>query len=103
MCDGLFRSLLAGPFTAAVSFEKSIDARLTIVYVRTPVVPTVPEQCVDAVTSDQLDNQARRWSAQQLEKLNCRAKRAGVKVTSLLRDATRRIRLSAACGLLKRT
>jgi hypothetical protein len=55
---------------------------LTIVYVLAPVGPTVPEQYLDAVTLDQLDKQARQWSARQLDKLAGNAKRAGVRAAS---------------------
>jgi nucleotide-binding universal stress UspA family protein len=73
-------------FTAALTIAKSIDAKLTIVYVLPPLVPTMPEQYIDAVTFDQLDKQARRWSAQQLDKLSTAAKRAGVSATTVLRE-----------------
>ena len=72
-------------FAAAVSIAKSLAARLTILYVIPPVSTAVPELYLDAVTFDQLDKQARRWSAQQLEKLNARAKRAGVRYVAVSR------------------
>lgn len=73
-------------FAAAVTIAKSLDAKLTIVYVLAPVGPTVPEQYLDAVTLDQLDKQARQWCARQLDKLAGQAKRAGVRATTLLRE-----------------
>jgi nucleotide-binding universal stress UspA family protein len=73
-------------FAAAVTMAKSLDAKLTIVYVLAPVVATVPEQYLDAVTLDQLDKQARQWTARQLHKLAGNAKRAGVRATTLLRE-----------------
>ncbi len=88
-------------FVAAVSLAKSLAARLTILYVISPVVPSVPELYLDAVTLDQLDKQARRWSAQQLEKLNARAKRAGVRVTSLLRDGDAADQIVRTCRSTK--
>jgi nucleotide-binding universal stress UspA family protein len=88
-------------FAAAVSLAKSLAARLTILYVIPPVVPTVPELYLDAVTLDQLDKQARRWSAQQLEKLNARAKRAGVRVMSLLRDGDAADQIVRTCRSTK--
>lgn len=75
-------------FDTAVAIAKSLDATLTIAYVLAPVAPTVPELYIDAVTLDQLDKQARRWSLQQLNKLADRAKRAGVRATTLLRDGS---------------
>jgi nucleotide-binding universal stress UspA family protein len=88
-------------FAAAVSIAKSLDARLTILYVLPPVLLTLPEQYLDAVTLDQLDKQARRWSAQELDKLNGRAKRAGVRVTSLLRDGDASDQIVRACRSTK--
>jgi nucleotide-binding universal stress UspA family protein len=73
-------------FAAAVMIAKSLDARLTIAYVLEPIVATVPEQYLDAVTLDQLDKQARQWSARQLNRLADSAKRAGVNTTTLLRE-----------------
>lgn len=73
-------------FTTAVAIAKSFDAKLTIVYVIGPLVPTVPQQYIDAVTLDQLDKQARQWSARQLNRLADHAKKAGVRATTLLRD-----------------
>lgn len=73
-------------FTTAVAMAKSLDAKLTIVHVIAPLIPTVPEQYIDAVTLDQLDKQARQWSARQLNRLADHAKKAGVRATTLLRD-----------------
>jgi nucleotide-binding universal stress UspA family protein len=72
-------------FTAALTIAKALGARLTIVYVMAPIIPTVPEQYLDAVTLDQLDKQARRWSARQLNSLAEKAKKAGLRATTLLR------------------
>lgn len=88
-------------FAAAVSIAKSLAARLTILYVIPPVVAAVPELYLDAVTFDQLDKQARRWSAQQLEKLNARAQRVGVRVSSLLRDGDAADQIVRACRSTK--
>lgn len=46
----------------------------------------VPDRYIDAVTLDQLDKQARQWSARQLNRLANDAKKAGVRATTLLRD-----------------
>ena len=73
-------------FAAAVTMAKSLDAKLTIVYVLAPVGLTVHEQYLDAVTLDQLDKQARQWIARQLDKLAGNATRAGVRATTLLRE-----------------
>jgi nucleotide-binding universal stress UspA family protein len=73
-------------FAAAVTIAKSLNARLTIMYVLAPVVPTFSEQYIDAVTLDQLDKRVRQWTVRQLEKLTGRAKRRGLRATALLRD-----------------
>ena len=73
-------------FAMALAIAKSLDAKLTILYVIAPLMPTVPEQYVDAVTLDQLDKQARRWSARRLDKLSGAAKKAGVRATTELRE-----------------
>ncbi len=71
-------------FTAALTIAKSLDAKLTIVHVMGPVVPAVPGLYLDAVTLDQLDKQARPWSARQLKALAGRASKAGVRATTVL-------------------
>lgn len=88
------RVLYASDFSAAsrralstaLSITKSLDAKLTILYALAPVVPMVPDRYIDAVTLDQLDKQARQWSARQLNRLANDAKKAGVRATTLLRD-----------------
>jgi nucleotide-binding universal stress UspA family protein len=88
-------------FVAAVSIAKSLDARLTILYVVPPVAPAVPQQYLDAVTLDQLDKQGRRWSAQQLAKLSARAKRAHVRAETVLRDGDAADQIVRACRSTK--
>jgi nucleotide-binding universal stress UspA family protein len=73
-------------FATALTLARPAHAKLTIVYVMPPTLPTVPEQYLDAVTVDRLDRQAREWSGRQLKKLADRAKRAGVIAKPLFRD-----------------
>ena len=73
-------------FSTAVSIAKSARAKLTIVNVMGPVMPTVPELYIDAVTLDQLEKLARQWSTRQLKKLADTAKRAGIKTATELRS-----------------
>jgi universal stress protein A len=80
-----FSSASRRAFDTALMMAKSLNARLTIMSVLAPLV-TVPDQYIDAVTIDRLDRQAREWSAQQLNKLSARAKKAGVKVAIMLLD-----------------
>ncbi len=87
-------------FDTALAMAKSLDAKLTIVYVLPPVV-TVPDQYIDAATLDRLDHQAREWSTQQLDRLAARGRKAGVKTTALLRDGDPASQIVAACRTTK--
>jgi nucleotide-binding universal stress UspA family protein len=69
---------------AALTLARPQNARLTILFVLTPMV-LMPEQPIDAMTIDRLEKQARGWSTRQLAILAARAKRAGVRVSVLLR------------------
>lgn len=83
-------------FDTALAMAKSLKAKLTIAYVLAPVV-TVPEQYIDAATLDRLDQQARQWSRRHLDRLAARAKKAGVKVTVVLRDGDPADQIVRAC------
>jgi nucleotide-binding universal stress UspA family protein len=87
-------------FDTALALAKSLGARLTIVYVLPPVV-TVPDQYIDAATLDRLDQQARQWSTQHLDRLGARGKRAGIKTTALLLDGDPASQIVAACRATK--
>jgi nucleotide-binding universal stress UspA family protein len=87
-------------FDTALGMAKSLNARLTIVYVLAPIV-TVPEQYIDAATIDRLDQQARQWGTQHLDRLAVRAKKAGVKTTGLLRDGDPADQIVRACRAAK--
>jgi nucleotide-binding universal stress UspA family protein len=87
-------------FDTALAVAKSLNAKVTIVSVLAPIV-TVPDQYIDAVTLDQLDQQARRWSSQQLEKLAARAKKAGVRASVLQCDGDPADQIVRACRATK--
>lgn len=87
-------------FDTALGIAKSLNARLTIVSVLAPVL-TVPDQYIDAVTLDQLDKQARRWSSQQLERLVERARKAGISASAVLRDGDPADQIVRACRATK--
>jgi nucleotide-binding universal stress UspA family protein len=72
-------------FRTAISIAKSAGAKLTIVHVLGPVVPTVPEQYIDAIALDQLDKQLRQWAAREMNGLAGQARKAGIRVTALHR------------------
>jgi nucleotide-binding universal stress UspA family protein len=80
-----FSSASRRAFDTALTMAESLNATLTIVYVLAPFL-TVPDQYIDPATLDQLDRQARQWSTQQLDRLATRARKAGVKVSVVLRD-----------------
>jgi nucleotide-binding universal stress UspA family protein len=95
-----FSSASRRAFDAALALAKSLNARLTIAYVLAPVV-TVPEQYLDAATYDRLDQQARQWSLQQLDRLAARARKAGVKAAGVLRNGDPATQIVAACRASK--
>jgi nucleotide-binding universal stress UspA family protein len=83
-------------FDTALTFATSMNAKLTIVHVLTPMI-TVPDQYLDATTLDRLDKQARQWSARQLERLAIRATKAGVRTSAILRDGYAADQIVRAC------
>ena len=87
-------------FDTALVMAKSLNAKLTIAYVLAPVV-TVPDQYIDAATLDRLDQQARQWSTQHLDRLASRAKKAGVTATVVLRDGDPADQIVRACRAAK--
>jgi nucleotide-binding universal stress UspA family protein len=95
-----FSSASRRAFDTALGIAKSLNATLTIVSVLAPVL-TVPDQYLDALTLDQLDRQARRWSSRQLEKLVERARKAGIKASALLRYGDPADQIVRACRTTK--
>ena len=91
-----FSSASRRAFDTALAMARSLNASLTIAYVLAPVV-TVPDQYIDAATYDRLDRQAREWSTEQLVRLARRARKAGVKATSVLRDGDPAEQIVRAC------
>ena len=71
-------------FLTAVAMAKSNRATLTILHVYVPIVPLVPEQYIESATWERIDTQARQWGQRQLARLAEKAKKTGVRVTSLL-------------------
>jgi nucleotide-binding universal stress UspA family protein len=72
-------------FDTALALAKATDAKPTILSVIPPVLAAVPEVYLDAATIERLEQQSRQWATRELQKLTTRAKRAGVRVTILLR------------------
>ncbi len=81
-----FSSASRRAFANAVTLAKTLNAKLTVVYVLSPLVPLVPDQYIDAETLDRYDRQARQWAQKRLNGAARAAKKAGVKVSTLLRD-----------------
>jgi nucleotide-binding universal stress UspA family protein len=69
----------------ATALAKCSNATLTILHVLAPPV-VVPEQYLDAVTMDRLQQRARAWALKELQKLSVRASRASVETSVLLRN-----------------
>jgi nucleotide-binding universal stress UspA family protein len=65
---------------------KANRAALTIVHVIVPFTPIVPEQYLSAETWEQIDNEAKRVSRQQLRRVMARARKAGIRVVGLLQE-----------------
>jgi nucleotide-binding universal stress UspA family protein len=84
----------------ALALARSQNARLTILYVLAPIV-LVPEQSLDAVTMDRLQEEARRWSTRHLGRLAVRARKAGVKASVLLREGDAADQIVRACRSTK--
>ncbi len=65
---------------------KTNRARLTIVYVVVPIVPLVPEQTLELAIWADIEAQTRKWAQGRLARLAGRARKAGIRVTTMLAD-----------------
>lgn len=79
-----FSSASRHAFTTAMTMAKATRATLTILHVVVPSVPLVPEQYLDASVWERIDAQARRWGLAQLARSAVRARKIGLRVTTLL-------------------
>ena len=95
-----FSSASRRAFATAMALAKANRATLTILHVIVPIAPLVPEQYLDTMAWARLDVQARRWGHAQLARLAARARKIGLRVTTLLLegDPSRHI-LRAARGM----
>lgn len=73
-------------FTTAVNLAKSLNARLTIVHAMATAIPIVPELYLDATLFDRIEQQTRDWSTTRLKRLAERARIAGARVSTELRE-----------------
>jgi len=90
-----------GAFETALDIATTLHAKLTILSVLPPLI-ALPHGYVDAVTRGRLDRQTRRWSAQQLERLATRARKAGIRSTAIiLRDGNPADQIIRVCRATK--
>ncbi len=71
-------------FTKAVEMAKTNRAELLVVHVLTPVIPMVGDGYVSPKVYEEIEATARSQAQAQLDRLVARAKKAGVRVRSLL-------------------
>ena len=69
---------------AAIDLAKGNRARLTILHAYVPSVPLMPEQYIEASTWDRVDTETRRWAERQVEKLNEKARKRGVRASAMM-------------------
>jgi nucleotide-binding universal stress UspA family protein len=79
-----FSSASHRAFATAMTMAKATGAKVTILHVVVPSVPLVPDQYLDASVWARIDAQARRWGSAQLARSAVRARKIGVRVTTLL-------------------
>jgi nucleotide-binding universal stress UspA family protein len=82
-----FSPASAPAFAKAIELAKANRAELRLVHVLDPLMP-MPDGYVSPPTYAELRKSARAWGAKHLARLCARAKRAGIRVTSSLREGT---------------
>jgi nucleotide-binding universal stress UspA family protein len=92
-----FSNASRAAFTTAMTLAQTTRATLTILHVIVPIVPLVPEQFLDTATWARLDRKAREWGYARLRQLAARARKRGLRVTTLLceGDPSRHIVITA--------
>ena len=79
-----FSKTSAKAVTGAIDLAKANRARLVILHAYVPFVPLVPEQYLEAGAWDSIDTESRRWAERQLAMLADRAKKSGVRASSMM-------------------
>ena len=79
-----FSKTSAKALTGAIDLAQTHRAKLAIMHAYVPLVPLVPEQYIEAGTWDRIDTETQRWAERQLAKLAERARKSGVRVSSML-------------------
>ena len=84
LCPTDFSNASQPAFTSAMTLVKARRATLMILHVIVPIVPLVPEQFLDTATWARIDRKTRDWGYTQLGRLAARARRRGLRVTTVL-------------------
>ena len=84
LCASDFSKTSGKALISAIDLAKANRARLTIVHAHVPIVPLVPEQYLEASTWDRVDTETRRWAEHQVEKLNEKARKRGVRASAMI-------------------
>jgi nucleotide-binding universal stress UspA family protein len=79
-----FSKTSAKALKSAIDLAKASRATLTFVHAHVPFAPLVPEQYIEAGTWDRIDTETQRWAERQLAKLAERARKSGVRASSML-------------------
>jgi nucleotide-binding universal stress UspA family protein len=79
-----FSKTSAKALTGAIDLAQTHRAKLAIMHAYVPLVPLVPEQYIEAGTWDRIDTETQRWAERQLAKLAERARKSGVRASSVL-------------------
>ena len=72
----------------AVTLAKANHAALTVLHVREPVMPAIPELYIASTSWEQIDRKAQAWARRQLHALVQKAKTQRVRATARLIEGT---------------
>ena len=75
-------------FAAALTMAKSNRATLTVLHVLAPMTPISPDQYIGPETWQQIQADARRWTARKLGELTLKARKAGVRLAVRMADGS---------------
>jgi nucleotide-binding universal stress UspA family protein len=81
-----FSTVSNAAFAKAVEIAKADGAELVVVHILTPVGPLIGDGYVSPRTFEELERAAREQGRKRLDALAARAKKAGVRVTSVLAE-----------------
>ena len=84
LCASNFSKTSGKALISAIDLAKANRARLTILQAYVPIVPLVPEQYIESSTWERVDTETRRWAERQVEKLNEKARKRGVRASATM-------------------